>query len=226
MPGSSTRLSRLQHELLEAFFERTRRFFLTGGGALAGYYLHHRETKDLDLFASTDVDIEEGARALRSACAAIGAMLETVQQYPDFRRFSVSRGQQLTLVDLVIDRAPQLTEDKPAFGVVRVDALEEIAVNKVCSLLGRAEVRDLVDLHVLLDQGYDLESLLLQAQEKDGGVNPAALAWVLSELSVGPRSPVPGGYTAEGVDEARRKLVKDLARLAFPGQEDPLEPEG
>jgi hypothetical protein len=36
--------------LLFSFFERERGFFLTGGAALAGFYLHHRETTDLDFF--------------------------------------------------------------------------------------------------------------------------------------------------------------------------------
>ena len=37
--SSSSRLTPLQRELLEAFFERTRSFLLSGGAALAGFYL-------------------------------------------------------------------------------------------------------------------------------------------------------------------------------------------
>lgn len=48
--SSKSKLTRLQRELLEAFFARERRFFLTGGAALAGFHLHHRVTHDLDLF--------------------------------------------------------------------------------------------------------------------------------------------------------------------------------
>lgn len=46
-----SRLTRFQSDVLEAFFRREDRFFLTGGGALAGYRLGHRETRDLDLFS-------------------------------------------------------------------------------------------------------------------------------------------------------------------------------
>lgn len=49
---SANRLSPLQRDLLEAFFRHESRFRLTGGAALAGYYLGHRETADLDLFTS------------------------------------------------------------------------------------------------------------------------------------------------------------------------------
>lgn len=53
--GSSPRstLDRFQRQLLEAFFEREKRFFLTGGAALAGFHLGHRKTRDLDRKLST-----------------------------------------------------------------------------------------------------------------------------------------------------------------------------
>jgi hypothetical protein len=38
------RLTSLQRDLLAAFFEREKRFFLTGGAALAGFYFGHRDT--------------------------------------------------------------------------------------------------------------------------------------------------------------------------------------
>jgi hypothetical protein len=43
----------LQDALLEAFFATERGFFLSGGGALVGFHLQHRETTDLDLFTSS-----------------------------------------------------------------------------------------------------------------------------------------------------------------------------
>lgn len=53
MERPSSRLTRLQVEVLAAFFEREQRFYLTGGAALAGYHLGHRETHALDLFTLT-----------------------------------------------------------------------------------------------------------------------------------------------------------------------------
>ena len=47
------RLSALQDAVLEAFFATERGFFLSGGGALVGFHLQHRETTDLDLFTSS-----------------------------------------------------------------------------------------------------------------------------------------------------------------------------
>lgn len=44
MESSDDKLTPLQRDLLAAFFAHERRFFLTGGAALAGFYLHHRST--------------------------------------------------------------------------------------------------------------------------------------------------------------------------------------
>jgi hypothetical protein len=44
------RLSALQVRVLQALAALAPRWTLTGGGALAGFYLAHRQTKDVDLF--------------------------------------------------------------------------------------------------------------------------------------------------------------------------------
>ncbi len=52
--------------LLQAFFSKENRFFLTGGAALAGFHLGHRETHDLDLFTVMDAMEEGSADAQKS----------------------------------------------------------------------------------------------------------------------------------------------------------------
>ena len=69
-----SRLSALQEALLEAFFEDAGGWFLTGRAALAGYYLGHRETQDLDFFA-VEADIRDegdGACLETGACRTVG----------------------------------------------------------------------------------------------------------------------------------------------------------
>ena len=75
------RLDSLQREVLSAFFERERRFFLTGGAALAGYYLGHRATHDLDLFTTED-RMEDGVAALTETAGAVGASMEALRTSP------------------------------------------------------------------------------------------------------------------------------------------------
>lgn len=119
------------------------------------------------------------------------------------------------IVDLVIDRAPMVQPEKARFGQARVDTLREIAANKICTLLGRSEIKDLVDLRVLLETGTSLAQALADAEIKEAGAEPATLAWVLDELRIAPEAPLPGGTDAVALDEFRRQLVKQLRALAF-----------
>ncbi|MHB1846696.1 MAG: nucleotidyl transferase AbiEii/AbiGii toxin family protein [Deltaproteobacteria bacterium] len=204
-----------QRELLVAFFARETRFFLTGGAALAGFYLGERTTEDLDLFAVPGADLAEAEAILRGAAEACGAAVLPVRSYPDFRRLLATRGEERCVVDLVIDRAPPLGQEKERFGDVRVDGVREIAANKICTLLSRSEIRDLVDLRGLLAAGADLEQALSDAERKDGGADAGTLAWVLDEIALTPEARLPGGTSATELDAFRQTLVRRLRALAF-----------
>lgn len=84
-----SRLTALQRELLEGFFAREQRFFLTGGAALAAYYLGHRATDDLDFFALPGPALDEAQRAVIEAAAAIGAV--TTPELEAFRKALIVR---------------------------------------------------------------------------------------------------------------------------------------
>ena len=213
MPAS--RLTPLQAEVLGAFFAREQSFFLTGGAALAGFHLGHRETHDLDLF-TTAGPLTNGVDALRDLAREMGARCEETRTAPEFRRFVLSRGEESVVVDLVVDRAPQLVEDKPSVGTIRLDPPEEILANKLCALLGRAEIRDLVDVRALEESGLPLETALAAGQRKDGGLTPAQLAWVLSQISIGGEARIPGGGEAAELRRYLRDLIDRLAALARP----------
>jgi len=62
-----------KRDLLEAFFAREPKFYLTGGAALAGFYLGHRTTLDLDLFTQSVEASEHGRFALGAAAQSLGA---------------------------------------------------------------------------------------------------------------------------------------------------------
>lgn len=216
MASSPSRLSAIQRDLLEAFFQRDQSFVLTGGGALAGYYLYHRESQDIDLFGRPSADIDLAEVHLRDAAREVGAELRADIRTPDFRRFAAERDGETTLVDLVIDRAPEVDPAKSRFGAVRVDSMREIAANKICTLLSRCEIRDLVDLRSLLSAGIELGAALADAEKKDGGVNPATLAWLLDELSIGEEAQLPGDASAGELTVFKEELVARLRALAFP----------
>ena len=209
------RLDSLQQEVLRAFFKHESQFFLTGGAALAGFHLQHRTTKDLDLFTVED-RLEAGSAALAAVARDVGGSLESLIVYVDFRRYLLRRGSSSVVVELVRDRAPQLVEAKPFIGTIRIDPPEEIIANKLCTLLSRAEIRDLVDLRALEAAGYSVEDHMEQAYRKDGGLTPGQLAWVLSQIVIGDDARLPGGVSVTELREYLRELENRLQRIAFP----------
>jgi hypothetical protein len=119
-------------------------------------------------------------------------------------------------VDLVIEHAEQLRPEKPLHGVVRVDPAEEIFANKLCALLGRSEIRDLVDVRALEGLGLSLTEALAAGQRKDGGLTPAQLAWVLSQITIGDSAALPGEVPPAELRGYLRGLIDRLVRLAHP----------
>lgn len=210
-----SRLGDLQLRFLQAFFSKENRFFLTGGAALAGFHLGHRETNDIDLFTLTDA-MEEGSTAVAEAAREMGARLESIQISPDFRRYVLTHASQAVLIGLIRERAAQIVPEKPVIGIIRVDPPEEILANKLCALLGRAEIRDLVDVRALEISGHPVESALPAAALKDAGLTPGQLGWVLSQITLGDDLIPPGGISVQELRKYLNDLVARLSRLAFP----------
>jgi len=209
-------LNNLQNEFLREFFRRDNRFYLTGGAALAGYYLGHRETNDLDLF-TLEHEIENGFAIVKEVAQALGANVEPIQTAPDFRRLLINRGDEAMVVDLVREYVFQLEREKREIGGIRIDSPEEILANKLCALLSRSEVRDLVDVRELEKAGFSLENALSVAQQKDTGLTAAQLAWVLSQISLGDDLTPPGNVSVVELRDYLGNLTARLNRLAFPG---------
>jgi len=206
-------LSPLQEDLLHAFFQREDRFFLSGGGALAGFHLAHRETHDLDLFTLEDA-LDRGISALGGAARYLGATIEAIQTAPDFRRVLVQRGAEV--VDLFREYVAQASPEKRVIRGIRVDPPAEIMANKLCALLSRSEVRDLVDLRALEQAGYSLDDALTAAGTKDKGLTPAQRAWVLSQIEIGPDLVPPGNVPVKELRDYLADLIVRLTQKAFP----------
>ena len=204
--------------MLDAFFRKEKRFFLTGGAALAGFHLGHRETDDLDLFV-TEV-LEEGLAALGAVARDLGATSEEILTTPDFRRRLLRRDRESVIVDLVRERVSQMFPDKPVIAGIRVDPAEEIMANKLCTLLARAEVRDLVDLRALEGAGLGLPEALRAGAQKDRALTPAQLAWVLSEIRIGDDAQVAGGVAVPELRDYLRGLIERLSKMALPGRQN------
>jgi len=208
----------LQNEFLDAFFSQTRSFFLTGGSALNLFYFHHRVSEDLDCFATSPEEFSLVNGIIRTVCEKIGATYNSKQDFPDFKRYLVSRDNETIVVDCVNERVPQIFPQKNVFGNVRVDLPEEMVVNKLCALLGRIEYKDLIDLYTLNANGYESLKYLEISKRKDGGMAPSSLAYALSCLNI---DDMPDSFSEvvprEKLKEFQNKLIDELLKGSFLG---------
>lgn len=209
------RLTLLQSAVLDAFFGAEREFFLSGGGALVGFHLEHRETTDLDLFTTSNEAFERARVVLPNVVSRMGGALTIRQDSPGFCRAVVQQGEDELVVDLVRDIGTQAHGKLQIEGIV-VDPVEEIFSNKLTTLVSRQELRDLVDVLELERRGLRVEDFLGEANLKDGGCTPATLAYLLSEWPLPDNAKLPAEYSVAELRAFKAALAERLVRAALP----------
>ena len=167
------------------------------------------------MFTSSDA-LEDAVTLTTEIARQFNATLEAIRTAPDFRRFLLRREADAIVIDLVRDRVPQIIPEKPVINGIRVDPPEEILANKLCALLSRSEIRDLIDVRALEMAGYGVENTVSMAALKDGGLTPAQLAWVLNQIEIANDFTPPGDVSLEEIRQYLKDLVARLTALAFP----------
>lgn len=157
-------------------------FYLTGGTALAEYYLHHRLSEDLDFFsADTPLPFNAIDACVRTYAKNTGAQTE-MSAIHDRRRFFLRRGDDFILkIEFVLYQFPSLKAPE-VFDGLNVDTFDDIAANKIMAMTQRCEAKDFVDLYfIMTEKGYTIYDLLELARKKFSyHFDPI---WVGSELA-------------------------------------------
>lgn len=146
---AASTLDPLQRRFLDAFAAGPLRdaFYLTGGTALSAFYLHHRESEDLDFFSDDEVPLQDVQGFVRSVA---GFSLESFTRHHSRRLFLLRAGERALKVEFThyafTGQFPRALVD---IGFA-IDTVEEILVNKVLAICDRREPKDEVDLWFLL----------------------------------------------------------------------------
>jgi len=190
-------------------------FVLSGGAALAGFHLGHRTTRDLDLFWRNRADLGDLPHVVQQRLTGAGLSVTTLQTTPAFVRLRVVDGSAVVVVDLIAEASNGIVAaEQHTVGRVPilVDSPRAILAEKLCALLERSELRDLIDVDALIRSGESLDVALADAPRRDGGFSPLALAWVLRDFNVKELALAAGidGPTASGLDAFRQSLVERL----------------
>jgi len=155
-------------ELASVDKQITKWFYLTGGTALAEFYLHHRLSEDLDFF----IEEKEVDQIL------VDAFLKKIS--PKLNITQVNRSNFLGLVSflLTFKDGEKLKVDfnfypfkrigkAIKFNSLEIDSIYDIAVNKTHVLFMKPRSRDYVDLYFIMRKyKYSLNKLILDAKIK------------------------------------------------------------
>jgi hypothetical protein len=177
--------------------EISERFFLTGGTALSAFYLGHRVSEDLDLFSYEQQDLDEidfwisktwprDTIPMRRSSGYYAVLIRDVK------------------VDIVYDplAAPGIREraDLGAGQTIAIDTIDNIASNKLTTLVSRTELKDFIDFYYIRRRFPQLEMSTIYngARAKDVQFDDPASAAYQIEL---------------GADEMRRIISAGSAGL-------------
>ena len=153
-------------------------FYLTGGTALAEFYLHHRLSEDLDFFSENEFEPQN-----------ISVFLEKIKKEAKIKKveFQQSFNRNLFFLDLMDGDMIKTEftyfpfariEKKEKIGDLYIDSLLDIAVNKVFTIYQKPRSRDFIDLYFILkkEKKLSLGDLVKKAQIKfDNYLDPIQL---------------------------------------------------
>ncbi len=173
-------LTPFQAKFLDIFFrqEESNEFFLTGGTALAEYYLTHRYSDDLDLFTTSKEALISMDNRMPAVVRSLHLQIVNHRRIGDFSGYilqdlNTSEGLK---IDLVRDIEVQFGT-KRKIGTYTIDSIENISSNKICTILSRTEVKDFVDLYFLIKENYiTLDKAIEMGKEKDLGLEEFIMA--------------------------------------------------
>jgi hypothetical protein len=206
-------LAPFQEEVLEAFFVRQEGFFLTGSSALAGFHIHHRNTRSLRLCTLED-HVRDGESALLEIAGDIGAKIQRLEAPEAYGKFLMRRGDDSLIIDLERDLCPQVEPEKTKIGEIWVDRPKEITARLLCSLCSYFGLEELVDLRAVEIAGYTVEDHIGAAAHRDPTVTPQSIVESLSEFEIGDDEVPPGDVSPADLRSYIAVLILRLTSLA------------
>jgi len=185
---AKTILTKRQQALLNELFSHKNireSFYLSGGTALAEYYLHHRYSEDLDFFMEQEIDP-----------MSIQVILKTLAKKMSIKKIDYQQSFNRNLFYLHFDKEIIKTEftyypfehiETPRLiNGVKVDSLTDIAANKAFTIYQKPRSRDFIDLYLILKKKkWKFADIRKRAHAKfDTPLDPLQLAQQLAEAPI------------------------------------------
>lgn len=181
MNSSGTDYSRsylLQDKFLSWFHTTDFPFYLTGGTALGRFYLNHRFSEDLDFFVNNDPDYSGYIEQIKNIISSEFSVDNNESLFAgDYTRFFI-RDEDIFLKVEFINDVPYYSGKQRIYRYGTVDNPLNILANKLTSIVGRDEPKDMFDIiHIAKSYAFNWPDVFYQAKQKV----------VINELDVGQR---------------------------------------
>jgi len=133
-------LTAIQKTFLEIFSELPDKaqFYLTGGTALAEYYLGHRLSFDLVFFTGVNDLVLPVSYQIEALCQKKGLNLQVVRRFSSFVQFLFEKGTESLKIDLALDSPYRLAPIVKSPDGILVNNYTDLRVDKLLAYFGRA----------------------------------------------------------------------------------------
>lgn len=193
-------------EYIQSEKQITKRFYLTGGTALAEFYLKHRLSEDLDLFTEKqEVDQKLIDAFLKKISPKLSVVKIGKSQFLGLVSYKlIFKDRQELKVDFSFYPFPRIAKGQK-YKNLEIDSIYDIAVNKAHTLFMKPRTRDYIDLYFIMKKfEYSLRKLILDAKAK--------FDWHIDSVTLGSQF-----LRAEGFNQS------DLPKMLVPFDQRAME---
>ncbi|MBT9164735.1 MAG: hypothetical protein DDT23_00740 [candidate division WS2 bacterium] len=151
-------------------------FYLSGGTALAEFYLQHRLSEDLDFFSEEEFEPEGVSTVLKKIQKVAGIVSVRYEQSFNRNLFFLELEDDEIKTEFTYYPFPRI-EQKKKIGNLHIDSLIDIAVNKVFTIYQKPRSRDYIDLYCIIKrESWTIADLVKKARIKfDYHIDPLQL---------------------------------------------------
>ncbi|MDP2630997.1 MAG: nucleotidyl transferase AbiEii/AbiGii toxin family protein [Candidatus Uhrbacteria bacterium] len=143
-------------------------FYLSGGTALAEFYLHHRFSEDLDFFSEEEFESEGVSAVLKKIQKAAGVLSVRYEQSFNRNLFFLELEKDEIKTEFTYFPFPRM-EQKKKIGNLSIDSLIDIAVNKIFTIYQKPRSRDYIDLYFIMKrESWVIADLVKKDGEGEG----------------------------------------------------------